>query len=196
MQKRRCPARADERIGQKEGRIWHNELCNDDGTNKFSFCEVKHTTDSYDYDMLQQPLGPEKAITFSVKAHNDAHIGFFSAEDATPHSNSAQKWNVDSGVPSLYAEGPGYEIVLCGWGATQSVIRATNQGKSEVAMQTRNLISDVEFRQFWSVRSSAETRPGTPARSMKTQTLTPILMRRKTAPGGELKSLRAYLLHI
>lgn len=57
-----------------EGRIWHNELCNDDGTNKFSFCETKHTTDSYDYDFLQETLGPEKAITFSVRAGNDAHM--------------------------------------------------------------------------------------------------------------------------
>eukprot|EP01051_Picozoa_sp_SAG22_P018578 SAG22_NODE_3166_length_1885_cov_16.865423_4_plen_44_part_01 len=43
-------------IGKNEGRIWHNELCNDDGTNKHSFCEVKHTTDSYKYDLLQQTL--------------------------------------------------------------------------------------------------------------------------------------------
>ena len=61
--------------GSMEGRIWHSELCNEDGTNKRSMCEVKHTTDQYEYDFLSQPLGPEKTITFSVKAANDAHIG-------------------------------------------------------------------------------------------------------------------------
>ena len=31
--------------GSMEGRIWHSELCNEDGTNKRSTCERKHTSD-------------------------------------------------------------------------------------------------------------------------------------------------------
>ena len=69
-----------ERYGMNEGRIWHSELCEEDGTNKFSECEIKHTSDQYEYDYLSSNLGPEKAITFAVKAHNDAHIGFFESE--------------------------------------------------------------------------------------------------------------------
>ena len=48
--------------------------CNEDGTNKRSTCERKHTSDQYEYDFLEQPLGDDKTITFSVKAANDAHV--------------------------------------------------------------------------------------------------------------------------
>ena len=65
------------RYGQSSGTIWHSELCNTDGTNKNSECQVFHTSDEYEYQFLHEPLGPEKAITFSVRANNDAHIGFF-----------------------------------------------------------------------------------------------------------------------
>ena len=48
--------------------------CNEDGTNKRSTCERKHTSDQYEYDFLEEPLGDDKTITFSVKAANDAHV--------------------------------------------------------------------------------------------------------------------------
>ena len=102
------------RYGANSGTIWHSELCNSDGTNKRSQCEVKHTTDSYAYDFLSEPLGDEKTITFSVKAANDAHIGFFNNQEHTGDPRNVQDlYTIDLGAQ--------YEIVISGWGNTQSV---------------------------------------------------------------------------
>ena len=113
--------------------------------------------------MLQQTLGYEKAITFSVQAHNDAHVAFFEAEHAHTHTNAAQLYNVDSHVGDSGYEGTevGYEIVIGGWGGTQSVIRNEGQGQNKVARQTRNLISDSEYRQFWASAANGLVRLGT-----------------------------------
>jgi hypothetical protein len=71
-----------QKYGANSGTIWHSELCNTDGTNKRSTCDVFHTNDQYEYQFLSEKLGPEKAITFSVRAQNDAHIGFFQKSTA------------------------------------------------------------------------------------------------------------------
>jgi hypothetical protein len=113
--------------GKNEGRIWHSELCNEDTTNKNSYCEVKHTSDAYEYDFLQEKLGPEKAITFSVRAHNDAHVGFFATQGKGDSASSM---------------GPQYEIVLSGWGGTQSVIREAAQGENHAVTQTTGYIDE------------------------------------------------------
>ena len=47
--------------GSMEGRIWHSELCNEDGTNKRSMCEVKHTTDQYESSKCG-PLGAVQKV--------------------------------------------------------------------------------------------------------------------------------------
>ena len=104
--------------GANSGTIWHSELCNSDGTNKHSYCQAKHTDKGYHYQFLDQKLPAEKAITFSVRAHNDAHIGFFTSR---AKGKSAAKL------------GAQYEIVLSGWGGTMSVIRQSAQGKNEVS---------------------------------------------------------------
>ena len=71
-------------------------------------CVDYHSADNTQYDKILDPtLSASKAITFSVKAKNDAHIGFFSAAGSMAEV---------------------YEIVLSGWGNTQSVIRESNQG--------------------------------------------------------------------
>lgn len=72
--------------------------------------------------------------------------GFFALADSNAHTNGAQQYNVDSMRGN---EGPGYEIVLGGWGGSQSVIREHGQGASMVNRQTRGIVSDQEFKQFW-----------------------------------------------
>ena len=69
----------------------------------------KSRTDIYDgfactgrYTMRNIALPKNKAIRFSVKAGNDAHLGFFSDKKGD-HEN--------------------YEVVLSGWGNKKSVIR-------------------------------------------------------------------------
>ena len=60
--------------GMNEGRIWHSELCEADGTNKFSECEIKHTSDQYEYDYLTSDLGPEKASKYTSNQSLLAHF--------------------------------------------------------------------------------------------------------------------------
>ena len=141
-----------QQYGQNEGRIWHSELCEADGTNKFSECEIKHTSDQYEYDYLSSPLLAEKAITFSVKAHNDAHIGFFETNDAR---NTG-----DAGDFAGATHGPQYEIVLSGWGGTQSVIREQAQGENHAVTDTTGYLNENDFRQFWASAANGLIRLG------------------------------------
>ena len=129
----------------KPSRSWCTELCNEDGTNKHSFCQAKHTSDNYKYNFLQEQLGPDKSITFSVRAHNDAHIGFFETQSK---GHSASK------------RGPQYEIVLSGWGGTQSVIREAAQGENKASLDTTGYINDVDYRQFWASAANGLIRLG------------------------------------
>ena len=166
------------RYGANSGTIWHSELCNSDGTNKRSQCEVKHTTDSYAYDFLSQALGDEKTITFSVKAANDAHIGFFNNQEHTGDPRNVQDlYTIDLGAQ--------YEIVISGWGNTQSVsarslltsglhsskrasnnranrsvIRDEAQGEAKVATDTTGYLSADDFRQFWASAANGLIRVG------------------------------------
>ena len=136
--------------GMNEGRIWHSELCEEDGTNKFSECEIKHTSDQYEYDYLSSNLGPEKAITFAVKAHNDAHIGFFESEGLAG----------DAGDFGGSSHGPQYEIVLSGWDGTQSVIREAAQGENHATTDTTGYLNENDFRQFWASAANGLIRLG------------------------------------
>ena len=139
--------------GAREGTIWHSELCNLDGTNKGSACEVKHTTDQYEYDFLAEPLGPEKTITFSVKASNDAHIGFFNNQEHTGEPRNVQdQYTIDLGAQ--------YEIVISGWGGTQSVIRDEAQGEARVSVDTTGYLDGTDYRQFWASAANGLIRLG------------------------------------
>ena len=70
----------------------------------------------------------EKLLKFQVKGSNDAHV-LFSACDGCD----------------------GYEIVIGGWGNTQSVIRQSKQvphpGYS--VQNTPDILSATEYREFW-----------------------------------------------
>ena len=139
--------------GKHEGRIWHSELCNPDGTNKRSMCERKHTSDQYEYDFMTEPLGDEKSITFSVKANNDAHIGFFNNQESTGSPRNVQdRYTIDLGAQ--------YEIVLCGWGGTQSVIREEAQGDNHATMDTTGYLDKDDYRQFWASAANGLVRLG------------------------------------
>ena len=160
--------------GKAEGRIWHSnddgafsicralhlanlesitiagELCNEDGTNKGSHCEIIHTSDQYDYQFMSEELHDDKAITFAVRAHNDAHIGFFERNDA----------GGDAGDTSGASHGAQYEIVLSGWDGTQSVIREAAQGENHATLDTTGIIDENDSRQFWASAANGVIRLG------------------------------------
>jgi len=101
-----------QQVGKAQGRTWHTEFCNADGSNKgmSGTCFSKHTTKLYHYDMLKAPCNEAGCnVVFAVAAGNDAHIGFFN---------------------SRTTKGSAYEIVLGGWGNHKSVIRKGKQGKN------------------------------------------------------------------
>ena len=108
--------------------IEHGEL--DPGAQDTSAgCFSATTGDTGSYDTIfDQELGPKKAVHFTVRAPNDAHIGFFSDRKATDEL---------------------YEVVLSGWGNTQSVIRESSQGANQVVHRTPGLLSRSVEKQFW-----------------------------------------------
>ena len=91
-------------------------------------CQNITSPNNRKYHMRNMPLGASKAVTFSVQAGNDAHLGFFSDKKATTEV---------------------YEIVISGWGNTQSAIRQKSQGKNQVTKSTRGLLSRNKMVDFW-----------------------------------------------
>lgn len=104
-------------------------------------CEeiMSYNTETYD-TILSRELGPAKAVTFTVRAPNDAHVGFFSRERSLDEV---------------------YEIVIGGWGDTQSVIRESNQGTNQVTVDTQGIVSADEDRPFWADAHEGLVRLGT-----------------------------------
>jgi len=78
-------------------------------------------------------LAEDKAIIFTVDAKNDAHIGFFSKKKSCAPRCSNEM----------------YEIVIGGWGNSQSVIRRGSQGSNKVVKSTRHILKSNEDRPFW-----------------------------------------------
>ena len=66
------------------------------------------------------------SLVFEVKAKTDAHI-----------------------LLSQCPECDGYEIVIGGWNNTKSAIRDGKQKENKVFIETPNILSATEFRQFW-----------------------------------------------
>ena len=128
-----------------------SSACLQDGTNKGSHCQVIHTDDQYDYQFITQELHEDKAIQFTVKANNDAHIGFFESNDA----------GGDPGDFAGASHGAQYEIVLSGWGGTQSVIREEAQGTNHAVTDTTGILSPTTFRHFWASAANGILRLGT-----------------------------------
>ncbi|XP_077866401.1 uncharacterized protein LOC144354127 [Saccoglossus kowalevskii] len=90
-------------------------------------CVTLNTPNSYSYQYITDATGLIR-LTFEVKANNDVHIGL-----------SAQQHDLSNM----------YEIVIGGWGNSQSVIRRSKQGFNQVAVYTPGILSSSEFRGFW-----------------------------------------------
>ena len=98
-------------------------------------CKVVNTQFNpgvFHYTVFAERL-PTRALTFSVRAANDAHVGLFVApQDDQPGDGQEM-----------------YEIVIGGWANTQSVIRAAPQGDNLVTVATPSILDPNEWRQFW-----------------------------------------------
>jgi hypothetical protein len=100
-----------------------------------SLCMDLHTENNYDYNSHFHPsqLGALKAVAFTVKASNDAHLGFFDTGPGEWSGNGHEH----------------YEVVISGWGNTQSVIRESSQGTNNAVTDTTGILSASEARPFW-----------------------------------------------
>ena len=80
------------------------------------------------YEQMGIPIPDDKAVIFAVDARNDAHVGFFTVR------RDLQEM---------------YEIVISGWGNTQSVIRRRNQGPHMATARTQGLLRAGTYTQLW-----------------------------------------------
>jgi hypothetical protein len=107
-----------------------NRPLDDITTKGWSGCQsatTQYNSGDFSYTVLN-PVLPSTSVTFSVRAKNDAHIGLV-------QGNKEQKNMI--------------EIVLGGWGNTQSVLRTAHQGVNHVTVHTPDLISAHEYRSFY-----------------------------------------------
>ena len=125
------------------------ELANPNVPAASRFCNDFTTSNLYDYtpNFMDTQLGPMKAVQFSVRASNDAHVAFFDHDinDAAWTGNGHEQ----------------YEIVISGWGNTQSVIRQSAQGTTEATADTTGFLSATEDRNFWASALNGLVRVGT-----------------------------------
>lgn len=74
------------------------------------------------------------SISFDVSAKNDAHVALSISN--IDGSTSGQDKDV-------------YEIVIGGWGDSQSVIRKSKQGSNLCTASTPDIVENGEYRPFW-----------------------------------------------
>ena len=89
-------------------------------------------------------MAEDKAIIFTVDAKNDAHIGFFSKKKSCAPRCSNEM----------------YEIVIGGWGNSQSVIRRGSQGSNKDLKATHHILKSNEDRPFWADAKNGLVRLG------------------------------------
>eukprot|EP00729_Bicosta_minor_P006823 gene6823-3689_t len=91
-------------------------------------CIDKTTQDDKNYNHLDLNIENGNAVVFTVRAANDAHLGFFSGSKANTEV---------------------YEIVISGWDNTESAVRKCKACKNQVSVASRGLLSNSEARPFW-----------------------------------------------
>ena len=103
------------------------------------------TGDTKKYDSVHfKKLAEDKAIVFTVRGKNDAHVGFFSEKKSC-------KINCTNEM---------YEIVIGGWDNSKSVIRRGSQGTSKVERVMHSLLNPNEDRPFWADAKNGLVRLG------------------------------------
>ena len=106
-------------------------------------CSTFTTKDDGKYDRtLFKPLcNINKAIIFNVRAKNDASVGFFTDKKSDKEL---------------------YDIVIGGWGNTQSVILRERKinGNYLVTKATANILNATEDRTFWADANNGVVRLG------------------------------------
>ena len=114
-----------------------------------TFCSDFSTPNQYDYTpfFMNSQLGPMKAVQFTVRASNDAHVAFFD------HDLNDAAWTGNGHEH--------YEIAISGWGNTQSVIRESAQGTNVAVADTTGFLSPSEDRPFWASALNGLVRLGT-----------------------------------
>ncbi|CAH1794507.1 unnamed protein product [Owenia fusiformis] len=87
------------------------------------------TPNDYIYNHAWTPVHDLQYKVFRVKGCNDVHVALM----ATPGRDESAM----------------YEIVIGGWGNTQSVIRNKKQGRNLFTAKTKNFLNCEDFRSFW-----------------------------------------------
>ncbi|XP_077978663.1 uncharacterized protein LOC144434081 [Glandiceps talaboti] len=103
------------------------KFCVDEPVQECTNLKEFSTDTTYQYRYLASS-SPVTRVDFKAKANNDVHIALSDGPEDKPAL---------------------YEIVIGGWGNTQSVIRRSKQGNTKVEASTPSILSPTEFRGFW-----------------------------------------------
>ncbi|XP_077978786.1 uncharacterized protein LOC144434206 [Glandiceps talaboti] len=103
------------------------KFCVDEPVQECTNLKEFSTDTTYQYRYLASS-SPVTRVDFKAKAKNDVHIALSDGPEDKPAL---------------------YEIVIGGWGNTQSVIRRSKQGNTKIEASTPSILSPTEFRGFW-----------------------------------------------
>ncbi|XP_035683940.1 uncharacterized protein LOC118420950 [Branchiostoma floridae] len=110
--------------------LWNDQSCSDTRgyiCEKPTGCETLSTDTQYRYRWNLPRLTGDR-FEFEVQATNDVHVAL-----------SSQRHDLANM----------YEIVIGGWGNTQSVIRRSKQGRNHARASTSGINSNTQYRTFW-----------------------------------------------
>ena len=107
------------------------------------FSVTTGNTRTYD-SVFFKKLAEDKAIVFTVRGKNDAHVGFFSEKKSCVYNCTNEM----------------YEIVIGGWNNTKSVIRKGSQRSAKDERVTQSILNPNEDRPFWADAKNGFVRLG------------------------------------